>query len=102
MRIERSVVELDPDTGIRTQKWKLVGVVWAAIEPLSAREFIAAASTQSAITAKIIIRFRPDVDASMRIVHGSRVFNIAGVLPDLESGREYLTLPCSAGANDGQ
>ena len=37
----------------------------------------------------------------MRVVHGSKVYNIAGVLPDAGSGREYLTLACSEGVNDG-
>ncbi|TKE23299.1 head-tail adaptor protein, partial [Klebsiella pneumoniae] len=29
------------------------------------------------------------------------IYNIEGVLPDPRSGREYLTLPCSEGDNDG-
>ena len=102
VRIEEQVHATDEDTGAVSTSWQFVAVVWAAIEPLSAREFIAAAATQSAITARITIRYRPGMRASMRILHGSSIYNIQGVLPDLESGREYLTLPCSAGVNDGQ
>lgn len=102
VRIEEQVHVSDEETGAVSTEWRFVAVVWAAIEPLSAREFVAAATTQSGITARITIRYRPGMRASMRILHGESIYNIAGVLPDLESGREYLTLPCSAGVNDGQ
>jgi hypothetical protein len=29
------------------------------------------------------------------------LFNIAGILPDPRSGREYLTLPVTRGVNEG-
>ena len=37
----------------------------------------------------------------MRVVHGGKVYNIHGVLPDMRSGLEYLTLPVSEGVSDG-
>jgi hypothetical protein len=37
----------------------------------------------------------------MRVNHNGTIYNIHGVLPDKKSGREYLTLACSTGANDG-
>jgi head-tail adaptor len=39
-------------------------------------------------------------DASNRIVHGERIYNIEGVLADKSSGLEYLTCPCSQGVSD--
>lgn len=101
IRIERPGYTQDPITGEMTQGWELVAdKVPAAIEPLSAREFIAAQAVQSAVTARIVIR-RRDVDAAMRIIHRGRIYNIHGVLPDPKSGLEYVTLPCSEGVNDG-
>lgn len=50
---------------------------------------------------KIVTGYRPGVTADMRIVHRDRVYNITGVLADRDSGLEYLTLPCSEGANAG-
>ena len=38
----------------------------------------------------------------MRILHRGQVYNIAGLLPDRVSGLEYITIPVSAGVNDGQ
>lgn len=81
--------------------WETVDTVWAGIEPLSAREFIAAQQMNSAVSVRVTIRYRADVTAAMRLVRGATVYNIQGVLADKESGIEYLTLPCSTGINDG-
>lgn len=102
IRIEKPVYEQDPVTGEMVKGWSLVAdKVPAAIEPLSVREFIAARSYQSEVTARIVIRRRAEIDATMRILHRDRVYNIRGVLSDPDSGLEYLTLPCSEGVNDG-
>lgn len=84
-----------------TAGWITKATVSAAVEPLSGREFVAAAATQSEVTARITIRYRDDVTPAMRIVHRERIYNIQGILPDKDSGLEYLTLPCSEGVNEG-
>lgn len=91
----------DPESGSMVTTWVEWARVWASVEPLSARDFIAAQAVQSEVTARIVIRYRPGVTAAMRIDHGGRLYNIHGVLPDTRSGREYLTLPVSEGVNDG-
>lgn len=91
----------DPITGEMTPSWVEFAKAWASIEPLSAREFIAAAATQSKISARIVIRYRTGIDATMRILHRDKAYNIEGVLADKVSGLEYLTLPCSEGVTDG-
>ena len=91
----------DPVTGDNTLTWVRQATVRAAIEPLSAREFVAAQATQSEVVARIIIRYRSDIDASWRVVHRGKIYNIQGVLPDIDSGIEYLTLPVSQGVSDG-
>lgn len=83
----------DATTGALSVTWTDVATVWAAVEPLSAREFIAAQAVSSQVTTRITIRFRDDVTPKMRAVHGSTVYDITGVLADPKSGREYLTLP---------
>lgn len=99
--LQRRVRTQDPVTGEITHEWQTVANVWASVEPLSAREFISAQAVQSKVSARIVIRYRPDVDAAMRIMHRGKMYNIEGVLPDPVSGLEYLTLPCSEGVNDG-
>ncbi|CAA2107644.1 phage head closure protein [Variovorax paradoxus] len=95
----------DPETGDTQEVWVSVAEVYAAIEPLSAREFLAAQAVQSQVTARIVIRHRPGMVGALRLVHmvnGARgtVYNPAGFLPDKESGLEYLTSPVSAGVSD--
>lgn len=73
----------------------------AEVAPLSAREFLSANQVHGEVTARITIRWMDGLDATMRVRHGSMVYNIAGVLPDAKSGRDHITLPVSAGANEG-
>lgn len=92
----------DPVTGGIIVTWVDVATVWGRLEPLSVREFIQSQATQSEITARITIRYRPGLNASMRFVHRGSVYNPAGILPDAESGIEHITIPCSQGVNDGE
>lgn len=96
----------DPNSGEVLRDWVLVDEVWAAIEPLSTREFIQSQALQSSVTARIVIRHRDDVDAACRLVHvrlnrPDVIYNPAGMLADPDSGLEYITMPCSQGVNDG-
>lgn len=99
--IQEQITSRDSD-GVEQTVWEDVATVWASVEPLSAREFIQSGQTQAAVTARITIRYRAGLVASMRLVHRGQVFNIAGLLPDKASGLEYITIPVSAGVNDGQ
>ena len=101
MLLQRPDFEQNSETGMLTTVWIDVCKLWAEIVPLSAREFIAAQSMQSDISARIVIRYRADIDATMRLLHDGKIYNIKGVLTDPVSGREYITLPCSEGINEG-
>lgn len=93
----------DPDSGAMIEGWEEVERAWMAIEPLSARAFVAAQAAQSEVTGQLVMRHRPglQIDSSMRVRKGGTIYNIEGVLPDKRSGQEYLTLPYSEGVNDG-
>jgi len=102
IQFQRLVVGVDPETQEPLpETWVDVASVWAAIEPLSGREFIAAKAVQSEVVGRIIIRKRSDIKAAMRGLYRGQVYNIQGVLPDPKSGLDYLTLPYSEGVNDG-
>ncbi|AVL70864.1 head-tail adaptor protein [Oligella urethralis] len=90
----------DPITGELVNDWLNLDTVWAAVEPLSVREFIQAGATQSEVTTRITMR-KTDVKAADRILHRGKVFNVTGVLVDPKSGLEYVTCPCSEGVNNG-
>lgn len=78
--------------------WTDVATVWASIEDLSGREFIAANATQNGVQTKITIRYRAGVLPAMRAVHGAVVYSIEAVLGQ---NRRELLLMCSRGVNDG-
>lgn len=98
--------EAQADNGEALREWVEIALVWAAIEPLSAREFIQSNATQAEVVARVTIRYRSDIKPTDRLVHikngtAETYFNIAGLLGDRDSGLEYLTIPVSAGVNDG-
>ncbi|MGG3793599.1 phage head closure protein [Pseudomonas paraversuta] len=100
--IQHQSAQQDPATGEMTTIWLDYARVWAAVDPLSARDLIAAQASQSQASGRITIRYRPGVLPTMRILHRGQVFTIIGQpLPDRNSGLEYLTLVVATGVNDG-
>ena len=99
--IEQRVDVQDTSGDIETTWAPFASSVPAAVEPLSAREFVAAGAVQSKVIARITIRHRPGLDATMRIRHGARIYNPEGFPADKDSGLNYLTIPCSEGVNEG-
>ena len=92
----------DPNTGAMVVSWvDLHTDVPADVQPLSAREFIAAQAAQSQTVARIVIRHRDGLTADMRILHRGKVYNPQGWLADRDSGLEYLTAPVTEGVTDG-
>lgn len=67
------------------------GKVWANIRHLSGVETIRAEAPTSAVKASIRIRYRTDVTAAMRVVHGSTTYEIRAVMPDA-AGRQFVDL----------
>ncbi|WP_369326743.1 phage head closure protein [Alcaligenes nematophilus] len=99
---ERQTIR-DPVTGdVVTAQWVEIAKPWAEVVTLSARDFIAAGVNHTKVVARITIRYRENINATMRVVHKGKAYNIEGVLPDPDSGMEYLTLPVSEGVSDGQ
>ena len=99
--LQRKQQTQNPQTGALLTTWVTEATVWAAVEPLSAREFVAAQAVQSNVSVRITVRYRPGITAAMRILHDGKVYGITGVLADKDSGREYLTLPCEELPHDG-
>lgn len=64
--------------------WSEVDIVWAAVEPLSttstSRERFNDNQLQTTTRYKITLRYRNDVTADMRLVLGSRIFDIKSII----------------------
>ena len=72
-------------------QWTTEATVWAAIDPVSGKEFYAAEQARSSVSHKIRLRYRQGVSAAWRVLYGSRVFRILSVI-DWEERHESLLL----------
>lgn len=87
-------------TGEPDETWVDVAQVWASVEPLVGREFYEAQQVQSSVTAKLRLRWRPGVNAGMRVVHQGKIYNLAHPADVLAANRELLFY-CTEGENQG-
>lgn len=93
----------DPVTGEITVTWATVdGMSSVPAEVLTGpgREFQASGAVQAETAARINLRWFPDLDASWRILHDGKTYNIGSIETDRTGRREYR-LRCTAGVNDG-
>lgn len=97
VELQALVVTQDPNTGEMVNTWTTIAEPWAKIAPLSAREFLAASAEQSEVRAKITIRYRQGVNATMRIVYRGLYYGIIGVMADDFSMLEHQTIMVSEG-----
>lgn len=97
--IQRAVETQNPSNGESILTWITYADRWAEYVASSVREFIAAASYQSEVKGRFVFRADPGITAGMRVLHGNpaKVYAVLGVLPDPDSGLEYLTTPVSEG-----
>lgn len=104
LSLQRRQTGRDPDTGaVINEAWIEVGKLWASIEPLSIRAFIAAAAAQSEISAHIVTYRDPRVKRGMRFVgDDGSIYRIEAALPDKKNRHKYQTHPVSEGVNDGK
>lgn len=85
-------------------RWQNVSTgVWAEIEPLRGREYFAAKQINAEVEARIKIRYRNDLSAKMKLVHGpicvcmstaTEEYLIDSII-DLEERHRELHLMCT-------
>lgn len=85
-----------PDTDsdgfpIENGKWTEYKTVWAEIKTLKGKSFYEAAADQLQDTKQIGIRYRSDVDESMRIQHKNKIYKIISMNNDDENN-QWLTI----------
>lgn len=95
--IQQQVETQNPDTGAVTVEWGLYADCWAEYVASSVREFIAAAAVQSEVKGRFVVRADELITADMRVIHRGKAYAILGVMPDPDSGLEYMTLAVSEG-----
>lgn len=86
--------------GAPDESWTDVATVWAAVRPLRSRERFLAQAAESQVDTEIEIRYRANITADMRAVHGTTIYSIEGVR-DPDARRVKLFLDCSTGVDQG-
>lgn len=76
------------------QTWVTKQYIWASIEPLTGREKFLAQQVYTDLTARIRVRYRSDINPTMRLLFGHRIFEINAVVNPGERNEE-LELLCT-------
>ena len=86
-------IQTSDDMGGYTETWEDLYSVWAAIWPLSGKEYLASGRKEGEVTHRIRIRYRDGILPSHRVKYGSRIFDIRVGL-NHEEQNKYLDLMC--------
>lgn len=90
--IQQHVVGSDA-IGQPVTTWQEFAPAWADIRNLRGIEAIKAGAVTSEVQASIRMRYRTDLTAAMRLVHGATTYEVLAVLPD-EAGQQHVDLVC--------
>lgn len=86
--------------GQEVTAWTTVATPFAKIEPALGQETLAGAAVTAAVTHTLTIRYRTGITARMRVLYGTRVFEIVSVI-DVEERHFWLELTCVEGQSRG-
>jgi SPP1 family predicted phage head-tail adaptor len=96
LRFERPVRIRDESGEMIVDQWVEAFTVWGSVEPLTGREYLASAEFRPGVSTRIRVRWRDDLDASLRVLHAGTVYDIQAVLPVMGLHKE-AQLMCGSG-----
>jgi SPP1 family predicted phage head-tail adaptor len=82
------------------ETWATFAIVYAKIEPLVGRDYLAARQLIDEISHDITIRYRRGIKPKMRIFYLGRYFEIVAPPIDPDERREWLYLKCKEVVSD--
>jgi SPP1 family predicted phage head-tail adaptor len=74
--------------------WNEHATVWANVKFLRGRELFQANQVHNEVTARVLIRYRKDVEPNMRIQYGTRSLDIVGPPINVNEENRLLELMC--------
>lgn len=92
LRLERPAQGAPDAHGQPPTGWEAVAQVYAEVLPLEGRELEFARQLEARTTHQVTTRYRKDVDATMRLVFGTRLLNIVALRNEEESGDALVIL----------
>ena len=81
----------EDELGQPIESWAPLFTCWAAVEPLTGREYLASQAAVSEVTARIRMRFRPWMTAEDRVIHNGTTYGIESLI-DVRSDHRELVL----------
>ncbi|NHZ81832.1 phage head closure protein [Massilia sp. CCM 8695] len=75
--------------------WVTHATAWADVRMVGGLEAIKAGAVVSQVKASIRMRYRTDLTAAMRVVHGATIYKVLAVLLD-EERHQHVDLVCEA------
>lgn len=90
--IESKQITLD-QVGGEVITWVPVASVWAAKRFRPGREWYQAGRTISEALVWFVLRYRADLDTTMRLVDSSEVYDILSIAPD-ETRKHFMQFEC--------
>lgn len=96
-RITLQIKSMSND-GFNVETWKdYKPSVAAKVSFLSGNAVISSNAEHSKVVARIKVRFDAKITAKMRVIFRDKPYEIAAILPDDESGLQWLTLLVESG-----
>ncbi|MEM7751417.1 MAG: phage head closure protein [Pseudomonadota bacterium] len=83
----------EDDGGGATTAWVPLATVWAQIKARTGREIFQADSPTARGAFRVVIRYRSDVDPTMRLLWGDRVLEVLAV-GDEDGTKRWLSCEC--------
>ena len=92
--------------GHELNSWSEVGTVWANIKPGAGSERVRAMQVAGTVSHTVLVRYAPAFTppkgaAALRILYGSRVFNVLSAINEEEQNR-WIIFVCEEGTLSGQ
>ena len=78
--------------------WTTYKNLWAKVTPVAARDLVLTQSEQTEVTARLKIRYRTDINTTMRVLWKDKIYSIQSEgLDDNVDGYTYTTFNLSSG-----
>ena len=90
--IQKSV-EIEGENNTPSIEWQNFATIFASVEPISGREFVLLQNTNSELSVRIKIWYYPGITNAMRVIYGTRIFNIQSVI-DVKEQHKEMHLMC--------
>jgi len=72
------------------ETWADYITVWGAVLPNAGRKYYEALQANAEVSGEVRVRYRSDIDATMRIKHGTRYLRIVSIKNPQERDREMV------------